>query len=391
MSRFNRILLIVMDSVGVGAMPDAEAFGDAGADTLGHIDEHRGLNVPTLERLGLGTIRRYKTIHDNIGTGAFAGKMAECSAGKDTITGHWEFMGIVQDVPFPVYPDGFPESLMQRFTAETGYGFLGNKAASGTAIIAELGQEHLDTGKLIVYTSADSVFQIAACETIVPVDELYRICEITRNRVTVDEHAVSRVIARPFVPDGNGFTRTGNRKDYSLVPPENALDLLTRNHIPVGAIGKIEDMFAFRGITTSVHSKNNGEAYRDLVTMMETVQNGLIFANFVDFDMLYGHRRNVDGYGDALEAFDGMMADLISHHLESDDLLLITADHGCDPSFNGTDHTREYVPLLAYSPSLSGCGRIPTRTCFSDLAVTCLDNFGISNPFPGTSFLEVLQ
>lgn len=391
MPRFNRILLVVMDSVGAGAMPDAEAFGDAGSDTLGHIDEHRGLNVPTLERLGLGTIRPYKTIQDNIGSGAFAGKMAECSAGKDTITGHWEFMGIVQEVPFPVYPDGFPESLMQRFSKETGYGYLGNKAASGTAIIAELGQEHLDTGKLIVYTSADSVFQIAACETIVPVDELYRVCEITRNRVTVDEHAVSRVIARPFVPDGDGFQRTGNRKDYSLEPPENALDLLTQNNVPVGAIGKIEDMFAFRGISSSVHSKNNREAYRDLVAMMNTIQTGLIFANFVDFDMLYGHRRNVDGYGDALEEFDCMMADLLNHHLAPDDLLLITADHGCDPAFKGTDHTREFVPLLAYSPALSGSGRIPTRSCFSDLAATCLDNFGIPNPFPGASILEVLQ
>ena len=389
--KFKRIILVIMDSVGIGEMPDAASFGDAGSDTLGHIDRNRGLNVPTLERMGLGTIRPFETVAAVRKNGAYAGRMAECSAGKDTITGHWEFMGIVQDTPFPVYPDGFPDDLMQRFSEKTGYGYLGNKPASGTAIIEELGPEHLETGKLIVYTSADSVLQIAASEERIPLEELYRGCQVTRTQVTIGEHAVSRVIARPFIQTKDGFKRTENRKDFALEPPRNALDLLKENGFEVGAIGKIEDMFAYRGITRSVHSHNNREAYRDMRQMLHDMGSGLLFANFVDFDMLYGHRRDLDGYGACLEDFDGMMNDFIHNRMNAEDLLLITADHGCDPAYSGTDHTREYVPLLAYSPSLTGSGPIPDRGCFSDIAATILDNFGISHPFPGQSFLEVLS
>ena len=385
-------MLVIMDSVGVGAMPDAPLFGDTGADTLGHIDQQRGLNVPTLERLGLGTFREFRTIRSLHQAGAYAGKMAECSAGKDTITGHWEFMGIVQESPFPVYPDGFPDDLMNRFARETGYGYLGNKAASGTAIIEELGREHLNTGNPIVYTSADSVFQIAACESSMPVAELYRICDITRKQVVVDDHAVSRVIARPFIETESGFKRTENRKDYALEPPyPNAMDLLKEAGLEVGAIGKIEDMFAFRGITRSTHSRNNADAYRDMVDMLDHMGPGLLFANFVDFDMLYGHRRDVTGYGDSIEDFDGLMADFIANRMNSDDLLLITADHGCDPTYRGSDHTREYVPLLAYSPAIPGSGSIPERSCFSDIAATILDNFKVQHRLPGNSFLEILS
>jgi len=389
--RFDRIILLIMDSVGIGEMPDAADFKDAGADTLGHIDALRGLSVPNLERLGLGRLRPFRTIQPRTEPGAYATTMRECSPAKDTITGHWEFMGIVQDRPFPLYPDGFPPDLMDRFTEETGYGWLGNRPASGTAIIQELGDEHLATGNPIVYTSGDSVFQIAAAETVIPVDELYRICRITREKVCVGEHAVSRVIARPFIQTDSGYERTGNRRDFSLEPPmPTALDLLTSAGIPVGAIGKIEDMFVQRGITRSIHSHNNEEAGRDTLTMLETLDTGLLFANFVDFDMLYGHRRNVAGYGDALEAFDRWLGDLFPV-LDKRDLLIITADHGCDPAFHGTDHTRERVPLLVFSPGLSGSATLPERHSFSDIGATILDNFGLAHELPGTSFLGELS
>lgn len=390
--KFNRIILIIMDSVGIGAMPDAAAFGDTGADTLGSIDRQRGLNLPRMEKLGLGTLRSFETIQSRIESGAYATTMRECSAGKDTITGHWEFMGIVQEKPFPVYPDGFPADLMDRFTRETGYEALGNQPASGTAIIQELGPAHMQSGKPIVYTSADSVFQIAACESVMPLDELYRICTVTRERVTVGEHTVSRVIARPFIQTTDGFARTENRKDYSLEPPHpTALDLVHDDGLDVGAIGKIEDIFNRRGITRSIHSHNNREAWADLTTMLSEVEAGLVFANFIDFDMLYGHRRDVQGYGNALEAFDRELGTFLDNRITESDLVLITADHGCDPAFQGTDHTRERVPLLVYSSGFAGSGNIPERSCFSDIAVSILANFGIGHELPGRSFLEDLK
>ncbi|PJB79600.1 MAG: phosphopentomutase [Acidobacteria bacterium CG_4_9_14_3_um_filter_49_7] len=391
--KFNRIILMVLDSVGIGEMPDAASFGDAGADTLGHIDQIRGLSVPNMEKLGLGKLRPFQTIAEKQVPGAYATTMRECSPGKDTITGHWEFMGIINHQTFPEYPDGFPEEVMDAFTEKTGYGYLGNKPASGTVIIQELGDEHVRTGKPIVYTSGDSVFQIAAHEDVVPLEELYRICDITRNEIMTGQHAVARIIARPFVKSKTGYVRTENRRDFALEPPyPTALDLLTKAKIKVGAIGKIEDMFVKRGITHSIHSHNNVESCRDTLKMMKgEMDSGFIFANLVDFDMLYGHRRNVQGYGDALEAFDQELGKYMNKYLLEDDLLILTADHGCDPSFRGTDHTRERVLLLMYSPGLKGNSILKERSCFTDIAATVLDNFDISHTLPGKSFLNELS
>ncbi len=390
--KFNRIILMVLDSVGIGEMPDAADFGDIGADTLGHIDEIRGLSVPNMEKLGLGKLRLFKTVAAKQVDGAYATTMRECSPGKDTITGHWEFMGIINQRTFPEYPDGFPEEIMSAFTEKTGYDYLGNKAASGTVIIQELGDEHVRTGNPIVYTSADSVFQIAADEDVIPLEELYRICEITRNEIMVGKHAVARIIARPFVKTKDGYVRTENRRDFALEPPfPTALDLLKGAGIKVGAIGKIEDMFVKRGITYSIHSHNNAESCRDTLKLMEgELDSGFIFANLVDFDMLYGHRRNVQGYGDALEAFDRELEKFMNRYLRDDDLLILTADHGCDPSYRGTDHTRERVPLLMYSPGLKSHGILPERSCFTDIAATVLENFAVFHVLPGNSFLGEL-
>ncbi|RLE18627.1 MAG: phosphopentomutase [Acidobacteria bacterium] len=391
--KFNRIILMILDSVGIGEMPDAASFGDTGADTLGHIDEIRGLTVPNMEKLGLGMLRPFKTVAKKQINGAYAATMRECSPGKDTITGHWEFMGIINRQAFPEYPDGFPEEIMTVFTEKTGYGYLGNKPASGTVIIQELGDEHVRTKKPIVYTSGDSVFQIAADEDVIPLEELYRICEITRNEIMVGDHAVARIIARPFVKRETGYVRTENRRDFALEPPfPTALDLLKGAGIKVGAIGKIEDMFAKRGITHSIHSHNNAESCRDTLKLMEgELDTGFIFANLVDFDMLYGHRRNVQGYGDALEAFDKELEKFMNRYLRENDLLMLTADHGCDPSYHGTDHTRERVPLLIYSPGLKSKGILPERSCFTDIAATVLENFGIAHVLPGNSFLGELS
>ncbi|BBB31754.1 phosphopentomutase [Thermotomaculum hydrothermale] len=390
---FDRFIVIVMDSVGIGEMPDAEKFGDKGADTLGHIDSLRGLNVPNMEKLGLGLLRDFKTIKKNQIKGAYSTTMFECSKGKDTTTGHWEMMGVILEKSFPTYPDGFPKEVMDKFTQETGYGYLGNKPASGTVIINELGDEHVKTGKPIVYTSADSVFQIAAHEDVIPVDELYRICEITRNRVCVGEHAVARVIARPFIKEGDKYVRTERRKDFSLEPPyPTAMDLLKENGYQVGGIGKIEDIFVYRGLTASIHSHNNYESYRDLKKMMNDLkgEKGLVFANFIDFDMLYGHRRNVEGYGKALEEFDNYLEDIMDN-LGEKDLLMVTADHGNDPSFKGSDHTRERVPLLMFSKLLKENGRIEDLHCFSSIAKTVCENFSIENKFKGENILEYLK
>ena len=383
---------MILDSVGIGEMPDAASFGDTGADTLGHIDEIRGLTVPNMEKLGLGKLRSFKTVAAGQVPGAYATTMRECSPGKDTITGHWEFMGIINHQTFPEYPDGFPEEIMTAFTEKTGYSYLGNKPASGTVIIQELGDEHVRTGKPIVYTSGDSVFQIAADEDVIPLDELYRICKITRKEIMTGQHEVARIIARPFVKGETGYVRTENRRDFALDPPyPTALDLLTKAGVKVGAIGKIEDMFLKRGITHSIHSHNNAESCRDTLKLMGgDLRSGFIFANLVDFDMLYGHRRDVQGYGDSLEEFDKELEKYMNEHLRDDDLLILTADHGCDPSFRGTDHTRERVPLLMYGPGLKSNAILEERNCFTDIAATVLDNFGISHSLPGESFLKEL-
>lgn len=381
----NRVIVIVLDSVGVGALPDAAEYGDVGADTVGNIaDKCGGLHLPNLQALGLGNIIPVKGIPPAASPGASFGKMAEASKGKDTIAGHWEIMGIILDRAFPVFPDGFGKEIINEFLEATELpGFLGNKAASGTVIIQELGQEHIETGFPIVYTSADSVFQIAAHEDIFPVKTLYRICEDTRK--IADKYGIARVIARPFTGRQGDFTRTKNRKDFPMIPPaDTALDILKRNNFPVVGIGKIEDIFAGRGITKAIHTKDNQDGTACLSQELSTTREGLIFVNLVDFDMVYGHRNNVEGYARALKDFDSYLPELLPL-IKPEDLLIITADHGCDPTHPGTDHTREYVPLLVYNPVIPS-RNLGTRKTFADAAVTILHVFGLSHSLPGTKF-----
>jgi len=381
-----KAILIVLDSVGIGQLPDAAAYGDAGADTLGHIVNTCHPHIPNLMELGLGHI-------DDISFGSTAqaalgsyGKLREVSAGKDTTTGHWEIAGVQLSRPFPTFPDGFPQDFIARFERAVGRGTLGNKPASGTAILDELGEEHMATGKLIVYTSADSVFQIAANEAVVPLTELYRICEIARDML-VGELEVGRVIARPFVGEKAGaFTRTGGRRDYSAVPPTTMLDLLHQAGKTVYAVGKIEDIFCLRGITKSNHAAGNPACMEATYAAMGEDFDGLLFVNLVDFDMVYGHRRDVKGYAAALEAFDREIPK-IKAMMGEEDILLITADHGCDPCHTGTDHTREHVPLLIWGQKLRGGVNLGVRDTYADIAATVLDFFGVECTVKGTSVL----
>lgn len=387
MEKINRVIVIVLDSVGAGAMPDAAEFGDAGAGTLAHTAEHAGgLGLPNMQKMGLGNIIPIAGVPAVKKPMASYGIMAEASASKDTMAGHWEMMGLIVDKPFPTFPNGFPPEIMNKFFKAAGVSHaLGNKAASGTEIIAELGEEHIKTGYPIVYTSADSVFQIAAHEEVIPVDKLYKMCGQTRK--VCDEYQLGRVIARPFVGLPGQFTRTANRKDYPMDPPgDTVLDVLKRNNFPVMGIGKIEDIFAGKGITRAVHTKNNSDGMKCLMDELSITTKGLIFINLVDFDMLYGHRNNIRGYADALEQFDRELGDLLPR-LQEDDLLIITADHGCDPTFPGTDHTREYVPLLVYSRHMQS-RNLGTRETFADIGVSILEIFGVSHSFPGNSFIR---
>ncbi len=388
---FKRIILIIMDSVGAGAAPDAAGFGDEGANTLAHIDERvNGLRLPHLFSLGLGRIVPLKNSQNDACMGSW-GCMREISVGKDTTSGHWEMMGHPVDRPFPVFYEGFPEELMRSFTEKTGHGYLGNEVASGTEIIERLGKEHIETGKPIVYTSADSVFQIAAHEDVIPLEELYRICKITREEVCVGAYEVGRIIARPFIGAPGAFVRTANRHDYSRLPEhEMVFSYLTKAGYTVQGIGKIGDIYAHIGLTNSTPTVSNHDGMETLAKRIkETDEPGLIMANLVDFDSQYGHRRNPEGYGACLEEFDQDLGRLLPL-LGEDDLLLITADHGNDPTFAGTDHTREQVPLLAYCR-----GMIPAdlgvRTTFADVGKTILENFGIQAPLTGTSFLKEIK
>jgi len=349
-----RALVIVLDSVGCGALPDADAYGDTGANTLLHIaDAEGGLSIPHLRKLGIGNILDLPGGVAEARPAAFCHKkLAELSAGKDTTTGHWELMGLKLDQPFPVYPCGFPREIMDRFVELTGHGYLGNVAASGTEIIERLGERHTQSGDLIVYTSADSVFQIAAHEDVVSVERLYEICEIVRNEILIGNHAVGRVIARPFV--GNpliGFTRTSRRHDFAVLPPsETVLDKLREKGAEVVGIGKISDIFCGRGISESHPTVSNEDGMTTVIEQLSAHDSGLIFANLVDFDMLWGHRRDPKAYKEGLERFDAWLPQLIGELTERD-LLIITADHGCDPTFKGSDHTREYVPVLMFTKS----------------------------------------
>ncbi|MGB9678766.1 MAG: phosphopentomutase [Thermoanaerobacteraceae bacterium] len=386
---FKRVAVIVLDSVGAGELPDAYKFGDEGSNTLGHVTEKTGVKLENMGRLGLGNILPLKSVPENPNAIGAYGKMAEKSAGKDTTTGHWEIAGLITEKPFPTFPDGFPKEIIDRFEKETGRKVIGNKPASGTEIIKELGEEHIKTGNLIVYTSADSVFQIAAHEDIVPIKELYKICEIARG-ILSGENAVGRVIARPFNGTPGNFKRTENRKDFSLKPFEaTILDILKENNYEVFAIGKIEDIFAGRGITDVDHTKNNEEGITATIKAFDTVKEGLIFTNLVDFDMLYGHRNDVEGYANALLHFDNRLPEIIDK-MTQEDLLIITADHGCDPTTKSTDHSREYVPLLVYSPKMKSGFNLGIRSTYSDIAATLADIFNVGPIKNGSSFLHQL-
>lgn len=390
--RFDRIALIVLDSVGIGALPDAEQFGDEGVHTMGHIAEVRGLNLPHLAGLGLSNIEPIPGISPADRPKAHYGKMAEVSAGKDTTTGHWELMGVHTSIPFKTYPQGFPEELIQAFEQRIGRKVLGNKPASGTAIIEELGEKHMESGDVIVYTSADSVFQIAAHEEIIPLNELYRICEVARELTMDERFAVVRVIARPFTGRPGSFERTADRRDYSVKPPRpTVMNFLQQAGLDAIGIGKISDIYAGEGITRSVTTENNMDGVDKLSEVLKENWTGLAFINLVDFDSKYGHRRDPEGYGQALEDFDRRLPEILEL-IRPSDLLIITADHGNDPTYTGTDHTREYVPLFVWGPSLSETGRsLGVRKTFSDVGATIADNFGVQMPDYGTSFLSELQ
>lgn len=385
---YKRIIILVMDSVGIGHAPDAAKFNDEGANTLGHIEATAGLiHCPTLRSLGLANIADIKTDETPV-MGAY-GKMEEVSTGKDTTSGHWEMMGHPVTVPFPTFYDGFPKELMDTFTKETGYGYLGNEVASGTEIIERLGVEHMKTGKPIVYTSADSVFQIAAHEDVIPLEDLYRMCEITRNKVCVGDYYVGRIIARPFIGKPGHFVRTSNRHDYSRMPEHRMVQQeLQAAQIPTVAVGKIGDIYAHVGWDESYPTKSNAHGMNVVPYLLgSSFESGLMMVNLVEFDSLYGHRRNVEGYKRAIEDFDYQLSGLLPL-LKDDDLLIITADHGNDPTWHGTDHTREHVPLLAYSPSMKGAIDLGLRQSFGDIGQTVLANFGLSPYAVGTSFLK---
>ncbi|MCK9554538.1 phosphopentomutase [bacterium] len=387
-----RIIIIVLDSVGIGALPDAKSYGDEGADTLGHIAERNpGIKLPNLAALGLGNITPIKNIPPASHPSACFGKMAEKSSGKDTIIGHWEIAGVVTKKGFPVFCNGFPEELIKKFEQSTGKKVLGNKPASGTEIIKELGKEHMKTGALIVYTSADSVFQIAAHEDIVAPEELYSICEKTR-KILSGKYSVARVIARPFTGKEGGFLRTDGRKDFSLpCPEETLLDNASRNGLKVLSIGKISDIFSSRGITESIKIHDNNDCCRHIINSIAGKHDfSIIFANLIDFDMKYGHRNDVEGYKNALEQFD-MKVPEITGSLKDNDLLIFTADHGNDPTAPGTDHTREYVPLLCCGRTLRKGINIGIRGCFCDIARTSSEFLELPEMENGKSFLKQIR
>jgi phosphopentomutase len=387
---FNRIILIVLDSVGIGAMPDADRWGDAGSDTLGHIFKSSDIKVPNLQQYGLGNIRSLDKCPPAKEPRAAFGRATLRSNGKDTTTGHWEMAGIVLERAFPTYPNGFPAEIIEEFITKADIpGVLGNIPASGTEIIKELGEEHIRTGKPIVYTSADSVFQIAAHEEIVPIKELYRLCETARSILT-GEHEVGRVIARPFIGSPGEFIRTENRHDYAIPPPhENLLTSLSKIDLDVICIGKIASLYDHMGVTEELPAKNNEQTIEQTINAIKRDTRGLIFSNLVDFDMLYGHRRDVKGYARALEYFDSCLPQIESV-MHKDDLLILTADHGNDPTFRGTDHTREYVPVICYGKNARGNVDLGTRESLADIGQTIAENFGVQLN-NGKSFLDLIR
>ncbi|MEI2404419.1 phosphopentomutase [Niallia taxi] len=388
---FKRVFLIVMDSVGIGEAPDAEKFGDLGAHTLGHIAEKmNGLHMPNMGKLGLSNIEAIKGIDKADKPLAHYTKMQEASNGKDTMTGHWEIMGLRIDTPFRVFPEGFPDELLQELETKTGRKIIGNKPASGTEILDELGEEHMKSGDLIVYTSADSVLQIAAHEEVVPLKELYEICELARELTLDEKYMVGRIIARPFLGEPGNFKRTANRHDYALKPfDRTVMNELKDNGLDSIAIGKISDIYDGEGVTQSLRTVSNMDGMDKLLETLHMDFTGVSFLNLVDFDALYGHRRDPIGYGKALEEYDARLTEVLPL-LNEDDLLIITADHGNDPVAPGTDHTREYVPLLVYNKAISAGRELPLRETFADIGATIADNFQVTLPKHGKSFLKEL-
>lgn len=384
---FKRIHLIVLDSVGIGQAPDAEAFGDVNVHTLRHIAESMDLSLQGMAEFGLGNIEPLRGISPVKKTKAYWTKLQEQSAGKDTMTGHWEIMGLRIDTPFRVFPNGFPQELINKIEDFSGRKVICNRPASGTKIIEELGPEQEETGALIVYTSADPVLQIAAHEEVIPLEELYKICAYVREITSQEPYMIGRIIARPFVGSAGNYQRTANRHDYALDPfGKTTLDALKEAGYQVIAVGKINDIFNGQGITQAIRTKDNMDGVDRLLQVMEQDFTGLSFTNLVDFDAKYGHRRDPIGYGKALEAFDRRLGEITSA-MRSDDLLMITADHGNDPTYSGTDHTREYVPLLVYSPSLKEAGELQA-SYYSDIAASIADNFEVALPDNGQSFMN---
>jgi phosphopentomutase len=385
----NRVLLIILDSAGIGAMPDAAQYGDEGSNTLGNIASTVGLHLPNMQKMGLGNIEKLQGISPVNNPVAAWGKMAELSPGKDTITGHWEIAGIVLESPFKTFPSGFPAEMIKTFEKAIKREILGNVVASGTEIIKVLGKEHMRTGKPIVYTSADSVFQIAAHEKIIPLDELYSICQTARN-ILQNDWKVARVIARPFVGEEGNFIRTANRKDFSIEPPSpTMLENVAEAGYQVVGIGKISDIFNGKGITNSIHTEHNMDGINKIMDFMQGKDRGLIFANLGDYDSKYGHRNDPEGYAKALEKFDSIIPDLFKL-LRDDDVMIITADHGCDPTIEGTDHSREYVPLLIYGQNINPTN-LGIRESFADLGATITDMLRVKQILQGKSMYNLLR
>lgn len=385
----NRVILIVLDSLGVGELEDAIEYGDVNSNTLGNIYKSLGgLKINNLMNLGIGNIKGLEDLKTNINPIGCFGKAKEKSKGKDTVTGHLEISGVILKEPLNTYPNGFPINIIEEFKTKAKVnGILGNKVASGTEIINELGDEHVKTGYPIIYTSADSVFQIAAHEDVIDINRLYEICKEARE-LLINDKLVGRVIARPFIGEKGKYTRTSNRRDYALDPSgKTILDYISEKKLSVACVGKIEDIFNKKGVTEAVHTKDNNDGVDKTLEYMKNIKNGLIFTNLVDFDMIYGHRNDVLGYGKAIEDFDIRLKEILDN-LKSDDLLILTADHGCDPTTEGTDHSREYIPILAYGNKIQNAIEINTRDSFSDIGKTILDYLEIKNTLPGKSFLN---
>ncbi len=385
----NRVIWIVLDSVGIGSLPDAALFGDEGCNTLTHVVEHTGISLPNMARLGLGAIESVSGVSipkDIIGV---YGRCGETANGKDTTIGHWEMAGYSRPSAFPVYPNGFPSEIIMKFEESTGRRVVGNVPMSGTVILEELGPHQMETGDWIVYTSADSVFQIAAHEDIIPLEELYDACRTARALLS-GEHEVARVIARPYIGKAGDFSRTANRRDFSVSPEETILDIMKDNGFDVIAVGKIEDIFNGKGITEAVHTKDNKQGVDLTVDYILKSNKGIIYTNLVDFDAKWGHRNNVEAYGQGLVEFDKRIPEIIDA-MRDDDVLIITADHGCDPTTPGTDHTREYIPFLAYGKTLKQGVSIGTRPSFADIAQTIAQMFGVKATSSGEGFYDLIN